>query len=114
MKSTLSGNDWFYRIEGIQTGMTQVSSSISVSNPLHDVVWKERYPTEGTESFYLNGQVRDVKFSVEKFELFFHRTEKLIHEKIRAIPLKFLKPLVLKIRFFQSESAVRRTPPTQW
>jgi len=55
----LSGKDWFYRIEGVQIGMVAapVQSSVSVTNPLHDVIWRQNFPTDGYECYYLNGEV---------------------------------------------------------
>ena len=47
------------RIEGIQVGMvsTPVQSSISVSKPTHDVTWRQQFPGEGSECYYINGEI---------------------------------------------------------
>ena len=34
-----------------------VQSSISTTTPLHDVIWRQNFPTDGYECYYLNGEV---------------------------------------------------------
>ena len=36
---------------------TPVQSSISVSKPTHDVTWRQQFPGEGSECYYINGEI---------------------------------------------------------